>query len=72
MIIRLGKIIQRLYFHPLSKFPGPKLAAITHLYEIAWDYFGHGAYLFHCEDLHEKYGTNDDPGKHEWKIVLVY
>lgn len=49
-------IIYRLYFHPLAKFPGPKLAAATGLYEIAWDYFGHGAYLFHCEQLHKKYG----------------
>ncbi|KUL83714.1 hypothetical protein ZTR_07489 [Talaromyces verruculosus] len=49
-------LIYRLYFHPLAKFPGPKIAAATFLYEIAWDYFGHGAYLFECERMHAKYG----------------
>jgi hypothetical protein len=48
--------IYRLYFHPLAGFPGPKIAAITHLYEIAWDYFGNGAYLFEIEKMHKKYG----------------
>ena len=50
-------VIYRLYFHPLAKFPGPKIAAATFLYEIAWDYFGHGAYLFKCERMHKKYGA---------------
>lgn len=54
---RLWTIIYRLYFHPLAGFPGPKIAAVTHLYEIGWDYLGNGAYLFHCENLHKKYGT---------------
>lgn len=56
MVYRISVIIYRLYFHPLAKFPGPKVAAATHLYEIGWDYLGHGAYLFHCEELHKKYG----------------
>lgn len=51
------KIVYRLYFHPLAKFPGPKIAAATHLYEVAWDYFGQGAYLYEIQRMHEKYGT---------------
>ena len=50
------KVIHRLYFHPLAKFPGPKIAAATHLYEIAWDYFGQGAYLYRIQRMHEQYG----------------
>nr|L0N063.1 RecName: Full=Fusicoccadiene C-8 hydroxylase; AltName: Full=Cytochrome P450 monooxygenase PaP450-2; AltName: Full=Fusicoccin A biosynthetic gene clusters protein 5 [Diaporthe amygdali]BAM71030.1 fusicoccadiene C-8 hydroxylase [Diaporthe amygdali] len=50
------KIVYRIYFHPLAKFPGPKIAAATHLYEVAWDYFGQGAYLYEIQRMHEKYG----------------
>lgn len=50
-------VVYRLYFHPLAKFPGPKIAAATFLYEIAWDYFGDGAYLFECERMHQIYGS---------------
>lgn len=49
-------VVYRLYFHPLAKFPGPKIAAATFLYEIVWDYAGNGAYLFECERMHQKYG----------------
>ncbi|KAJ5345239.1 hypothetical protein N7452_003243 [Penicillium brevicompactum] len=49
-------IIYRLYFHPLSKFPGPKLAAITSLYEFYFNVAKGGRYFWEIERMHEKYG----------------
>ena len=52
----IGLAIYRLYFHPLAKFPGPKLAAITTWYEFYWDVIKDGKFTFHIHDLHKKYG----------------
>ena len=49
--------IYRLWFHPLSKFPGPKLAAISHLYEFYYDTIKGGMYIWEVERMHEKYGN---------------
>lgn len=51
--------IYRLYFHPLCKFPGPKLAALTDYWELYQDFFREeSGYLFiELDNLHQKYGT---------------
>lgn len=49
--------IYRLYFHPLSKFPGPKLAAITHLYEFYFNIIKDGMFIWEIERMHQKYGN---------------
>lgn len=54
----IGRAIYRLYFHPLSKFPGPKLASVTHLYEFYYDVVRKGRYLWEIEKMHEQYGEN--------------
>ncbi|KAK3170072.1 hypothetical protein OEA41_009457 [Lepraria neglecta] len=46
----------RLTLHPLAKFPGHRLAAITLWYEFYHDFFGHGTYIFKIREMHEKYG----------------
>ena len=46
----------RLVLHPLSGFPGPKLAAVTILYEFYYDVVLGGKYTFRIRQLHEKYG----------------
>ena len=53
----LGFIIKRLYFHPLSKFPGPRIAAITRWYEFYQDVLRDGNYLKYYPELHKKLGN---------------
>jgi hypothetical protein len=48
--------IQRLYFSPLAKFPGPRLAALSRWYEFYYEVVLRGQYSFHIKELHKKYG----------------
>lgn len=48
--------IYRLYFHPLAKFPGPRLAAVTTWYEGYYDIIHKGRYIFEVGRMHQKYG----------------
>ena len=52
-------VIYRLYFHPLAKFPGPKLAAATLWYEFYYDCILYGQYTFKIGRMHEKYGPSN-------------
>ncbi|SPO04666.1 related to cytochrome P450 CYP3/CYP5/CYP6/CYP9 subfamilies [Cephalotrichum gorgonifer] len=49
-------VIYRLFFHPLARFPGPRLAAITRLYEGYYDLYQNGQYTFKIAELHKQYG----------------
>ena len=46
-----------LYFHPLHKIPGPKLAAITYGYEFYYNVIKGGKFVWEIERLHKIYGT---------------
>ncbi|KAI0315343.1 hypothetical protein OF83DRAFT_1022687, partial [Amylostereum chailletii] len=49
-------IAKRLFFHPLSRFPGPKLAAATYWYTTYYDVWKDGSLVEHLVELHKRYG----------------
>lgn len=51
-------ILYRLIWHPLAKFPGPKLASATTAYEFYFDAIKGGQYTFEIGRMHMKYGEN--------------
>ena len=50
------KVVYRLTLHPLAKFPGPRLAAVTTLYNAYYDILQPGL-IKNLPDLHKKYGN---------------
>lgn len=48
--------VYRLFLHPLSKFPGPKLAAATSWYEAYYEIVLQGQYSRQISKLHDQYG----------------
>ena len=52
-----AEAIYNVFFHPLSRFPGPKIAAAGYLYEFYYDVIKDGVYLWKIEEMHDKYGT---------------
>ena len=47
-------------FHPLYRFPGPRLAAMSFWYEAWYDFFLMGRYTHEIRRMHEKYGTHKE------------
>lgn len=52
--------IYHLYFSPIARFPGPKVAALTFWYEFYYDVICRGRYTWKIEELHRKYGNMHD------------
>lgn len=49
-------IIQRLFFHPLSSFPGPKIAGASTIYRMYYSIWRDGEMFAQTKILHERYG----------------
>lgn len=56
ILYQLSLAVYRLFFHPLAKFPGPRLAAATYWYEYYYDVTKLGVYLWKIKELHDIYG----------------
>jgi len=73
-VLLVGRVlwvsVYRLWFSPLAKFPGPKLAALTTLYEFYYDLIskGGGQMTFQVKRLHEQYGPIVRVGPNEVHI----
>ncbi|PSN72472.1 cytochrome P450 [Corynespora cassiicola Philippines] len=52
----VGLTLYRLYLHPLAKFPGPRLAAVTSWYEAYYEIIQNGQYSKKITQLHDQYG----------------
>ena len=50
-----GLAFYRLFLSPLSKFPGPKLAALTRKYESYYEAVQNYEYLWKIKKLHRQY-----------------
>jgi hypothetical protein len=48
--------VYRLFFHPLAKIPGPKLAAISWNYERYFDVYKGAQFWRQIGELHKQYG----------------
>lgn len=56
-VIYVGILVcYRIYLSPLARFPGPRLAAATGLYEAYYQIVKGGTFTWHIDDLHQKYG----------------
>lgn len=59
----VSRWIYRLFLHPLAKYPGPKLAGMTRLYEGYYDIVLRGQYKVQVDKLHDQYGMSHLHGR---------
>jgi len=58
VVYRIGIALYNISpYHPLARFPGPKIAAASYLYEAYYDWWRVGRYGKVIARMHETYGT---------------
>ncbi len=67
----LGLASYRLFFSPLAKFPGPKLAALTRKYELYYEAVQNYEYLWKIKKLHQQYGRCINVTRRVFSIVRL-
>lgn len=67
-----AKTIRRLYFHPLSNFPGPKLAAATSAYEGYFNVVKNGMFIWELERLHNVYGETRRKNRRNVALTIFF
>lgn len=68
LVYGVGLLVYRVYLHPLAKFPGPKLAAITSFYEGYFEIVLKGQYSRQISKLHDVYGKCDNNISHQMRL----
>lgn len=54
----VGETVYNVYFHPLSRFPGPKMAAATVWWKIHLELVKQESLALRLWELHAQYGTH--------------
>ena len=65
------RAIYRVTLHPLAKFPGPKLAALSSAYQAWYDLRPGTSYIFEFPGLHKRYGKAWKSYGIRWRILTV-
>lgn len=61
ILIILTVAAYRLYLHPLADVPGPRMCALTELYELWWDCIMEGQFFKRVQEMHDRYGKAAAP-----------
>jgi hypothetical protein len=56
IVYTIALVVYRLWFSPIARFPGPKLAACTYWVEFWYDVVRDGRYGWKIQEWHRQYG----------------